>query len=77
MILLTVAILLSAGVAAGWFAHRAYTRIDAWGRAMNDQDAIFRIASEEELDSALRRVHVLRFPGAASESFHAGAVSAK
>jgi hypothetical protein len=41
--------------------HRAYVRIEAWGKAMNDQDAIFRIVTEGELDHALRRIRVLRF----------------
>ena len=75
MIMLSIAALLAAGTAAGWFAHRAYVRIDAWGRAMNEQDAIFRLASEEELDSALRRVHVLRFPASASKPLHAETAS--
>jgi len=62
MLMPLIAILLAAGTAVGWFAHRAYLRVDAWGHAMNEQDAIFRLATDEELDSALRRVHVLRFP---------------
>jgi hypothetical protein len=77
VMILCVASLLVAGAALGWYSHRAYVRIDAWGRAMNEQDAIFRLASEEELDSALRRARVFRFDGRASEAFHAGAASAK
>lgn len=59
MIALWVAILLLAGAGLGWFAHRAYLRIEAWGRAMNERDAIS--TTDEEIDGALHRVRVLAF----------------
>ena len=63
MIVLFVCALLIAGTVLGWFTHRAYMRIDAWGIAMNEQDETFRLASEEELEDALRRIRVVRFDG--------------
>jgi hypothetical protein len=71
MLVLLIASLLLAGTGLGWFAHRAYVRIEAWGRAMNRQDAILRSASDEEIDGALRRVRTLRFEEPAADSFHA------
>ena len=61
MIALFVAILLLAGTGLGWYGHLAWLRIDIWGRNMNDQDAIIRIASQEEYDGAFDRIHVLKF----------------
>ena len=61
MIALFVAILLVAGTGLGWYGHRAWLRIDTWGRNMNDQDSIVRIASQEEYGGALDRIHVLKF----------------
>jgi hypothetical protein len=71
MLVLSIASLLLAGTGPGWFAHRAYVRIQAWGRAMNAQDAILLSASDEEIDGALRRVHTFRFEEPAADSFHA------
>jgi hypothetical protein len=61
MIALLLTTLLLMAVSFGWYAHRAYLRISEWGERMNEQDAIFRVASEEEFDGTLRRVRVLRF----------------
>lgn len=77
MILLFVAALLTGGTALGWFAHRAYMRVDAWGHAMNEQDAIFRLASQEEFDGALRRIRVIRFEESGSDPMHTQPAGAK
>ena len=69
--------MLAIGTAIGWYAHRAYARIEKWGRAMNAQDAIFREVTEEDIDGALRRVKVLRFDGAVAGSLQPGTASAK
>lgn len=66
-----------AGSTIGWCAHRAYLRIDAWGKAMNAQDDIFREVTEEEIDCALQRVKVLSFDGASHSPLHAKPASAK
>jgi len=68
MMLLCVALMLASGGALGWCAHRAYLRMDASGNAMYKQDAIDRSTSEEEIDGALRRMHVLHFEDAAKTS---------
>jgi hypothetical protein len=35
----------------GWYGHKAYIRIQAWGEKMNERDAIFQsCASVEELE---------------------------
>jgi hypothetical protein len=71
MIASLVAILLLAGTGLGWFAHRAYLRIQAWGRAMNAQDAILKSATDDEIDGALHRVRVLSFEEPAADPLHA------
>lgn len=71
MIAFLVATLLLAGTGLGWFAHRAYLRIQAWGRAMNAQDAILKSATDDEIDGALHRVRVLSFEEPAADPRHA------
>jgi len=60
MVAMLVAILLTGGTVLGWYTHRAWLRIDAWGQNMNDYDAIFRLTSEEG-EVELQRVRVLAF----------------
>ena len=60
MVALLVAILLPMGTVLGWYTHRAWLCIDAWGRNMNDCDAIFRFTSQEG-EVELQRVRVLAF----------------
>jgi hypothetical protein len=71
MIALLTATLLLGGTGLGWFAHRAYLRIQAWGRAMNEQDAILNSATDDEIDGALHRVRVLTFDEPAADPRHA------
>ncbi len=87
MIALLVALFLVAGTGLGWYAHRAWLRIDAWGRNMNDQDAIVRLdsmgeASQQESYGALDRIHVLKFSepdaqGRGSLPIHPDTIAAK
>jgi hypothetical protein len=60
MVATLVTILLAVGTVIGWYTHRAWLRIDAWGGKMNDCDAIFRLTSEEG-EYELQRVGVLAF----------------
>ncbi|HWB32403.1 MAG TPA: hypothetical protein VG714_04445 [Acidobacteriaceae bacterium] len=70
MIVIPVGLLLVAGAGLGWYAHRAYVRINTWGRNMNEVDAIFRVAEEglEEENRDSRHIGVIRFNETSSES---------
>lgn len=78
MTILSITLALVSGSAIGWFAHRVYVRLDTWGRAMDQQDEIFRLASkEDELDEEVHRPHILRFDGRAPDTVHAEGASTK
>jgi hypothetical protein len=71
MIAFLVATLLLAGTGIGWFAHHAFLSVQAWGRAMNEQGAILKSATDDEIDGALHRVRVLSFEESAADPLHA------
>ena len=75
--ILSVVIFLLVGTAAGWVGYRALARIAVWGNAMNQQDANFRVVTEQEIDGALHRVQVMRYDSATGETLHARSASAK
>ena len=64
LVTLYLAVALAVGTIFGWYARRAYLRIEAWGRAINQRDALLHAVTEEDINHALHRVNVVRFDGA-------------
>jgi hypothetical protein len=46
MITLLVGISILGGVGLGWYGYKAFLRIEAWGRGMDECDQIFQAMSE-------------------------------
>jgi hypothetical protein len=68
VVALSVAVLLAVGSCLGWFARGSYGIIQNGGRDTNKQVVARRATSEDEIEGALRRVHVLNFEDAARTS---------
>ena len=46
----------------GWYGHKAYVRIQAWGEKMNEQDAILQSVSPPEELASTRHLRNGRSP---------------
>jgi hypothetical protein len=45
VIALVICTLIVATALLGWYGHKAYIRVQAWGEKLNEQDAIFQNAA--------------------------------
>jgi len=68
VVALSVAFLLAVGACIGWFARGGSSPAQDRGRARSKYADPFDANSDEEIEGALRRMHVLQFEDASKAS---------